>query len=160
LLDTARAWRKLPPFGRIGCTVAITDRRAPEFIDLRLAPAVYRGIGWDDFESGVVVVLTVASVIGTAMALQRSTVAALSLHCLARRFQRASRDRSDEALIIDEIGDLALRFPKLAPDGGDFVWPVPGGHGRWCGHVIETRRDEVVIVARTFLDADTPAMAA
>lgn len=109
-------------------------------------------------EPGLAVMLISASVVGSDMVIAATPVATVGLHCLARRFQRASANRTDEATVLDEIGQLALRFPTIAPDGGEFAYQVPGG--RWCGHVVESCDNHVVVVARTFLDADAPAMAA
>ena len=99
--------------------------------------------------------LFTATVSRSDMLLAAWTVAVASLHAIARRFQRAP---GTDAQVLEEIGQLALRFPTIAPAGGDFVFAVSGG--TWCGHVIESRTDQVIVVARTFLDADAPAMAA
>lgn len=112
LIDAAREWRALPAFGRVYCLVDTSDRRAPVFADLRIEPAEYRGLGWDRSKPGLAVSLIEASVANTAMALCRTTITVVSLHCLARRFQRAMPGRGDEALILDEIGHLALGLPR------------------------------------------------
>jgi hypothetical protein len=155
LLDAARAWRSLPSFGRVRCSVDIANRRRPEFSDVRVRPGVYRGLQWrGDYEPGLAVMLFVASVSGGDMLLAAWTVAVASLHAVARRYQRAP---ATDATVLAEIGELALRFPEIAPAGGEFMLPVPGGV--WCGHVIESRDDQVIVVARTFLD-HAPAIAA
>ena len=150
LVDVERQWRGLPAFGQIRCTVNVGDRRAPTFDCVRLAPAQYTGLDWNGgIEAGVVAVLFCASVRGATMTLRAHTVAAVSLHCLARRFQRGPRCTDDD--VIAEIGVLALKFPTLA-DSGEFEVAVETGC--WIGHVIETADRQVVVSARTFLDAD------
>jgi hypothetical protein len=152
LIDAERSWRGLPAFGRVHCTVDVRDRRAPTFDDVRIVAGEYRGIGWADVEPGLVVVLFCAGVVGTAMALRASTIATFGLHALARRYQRAPRGQTVEPLILAEIGEVALRFPTIAPAGGDFIWPVQGGS--WRGDVIESTAGEVCLTIRTFIDAD------
>jgi hypothetical protein len=157
LTDVQSAWRSLGGMGRVRCSTDITNRRRPEFSDVRIRPGIYRGLEWHgDYEPGLAVMLITASVSGADLVLSAWTIAVASLHAIARRYQRGSG--TTDAKVLEEIGQLALGFPTIAPDGGDFTFPVSGG--LWCGHVVETRNNQVVLAARTFIDADAPALAA
>jgi hypothetical protein len=158
LIDAARDWRQLPPFSRVKCSIDIREARQPMFADVRLSPSAYKGLDWvGDAEPGLAVMLIEAGIANGTMMLVATPVAIVLLHCLARRYQRAPA-RADDATIIVEIGKLTFGYSQLAPGGGDFRFAVPGGE--WRGHIVETKAGNVLLVARTFLDAGSSRLAA
>jgi hypothetical protein len=60
-------------------------------------------------------------VAGRKMAITTSPIASISLHAVARRFQRSRR--TTEETVLQELGRLALRrYPETADAGGEFSW--------------------------------------
>lgn len=82
-------------------------------------------------------------------------IASISLHALARRYQRGF-DTTDSA-ILSELRELALRHAGIVEALGDFA--VAGDGGAWCGEVASTQVAEVVVpvlAIRTFTPAGAP----
>jgi hypothetical protein len=155
LIDARRRWCAIDPTARLcPSSVNISDPRKPEFHDLRAWCSKYRGLDWDaeaGAEDGIAVMSVYAFASHTSMVLHCMPVVVVGLHCLGRRFQRSPTSFATEATVLAEIGELAIRGPD-GMEGGEFAFPVPGGE--WRGHVIESKDNQTVVVARTYIDAD------
>jgi hypothetical protein len=156
LAAAARQWRMLPSLTRVKCRVSIRDRRNPLFCDLRLWAGAYAGIGWDGGpRPALMAMLIEASVMDGAMTISATPALAITEHCLVRRYQRG--ERADDEGVLCEISQLALGYSQIA-HGGEFSFAVAGG--AWAGHLVQTKSNQPLAVARTFFDNAAPALAA
>jgi len=152
LTDAERRWREaVPSFGRLVMVAARQDRRAPVFCELRAMAGKFRFESWPTgYEPGLILVLTLVELQCRALLTRQLNVAVVSLHALARRYQRGQD--TTEAAIFSDLADLApyARTPD-ALGGTAFALPVHGG--AWCGERVVVR-DDLVLAVRTYLDAD------
>lgn len=85
------------------------------------------------------------------MTLNVETLAEFSLHCVARRYERAA-DTTDAAIFAD-MRMLLQRHDRLAAAAEDF--DVAAGEGRWVGNVVRVKSkahgEETILAARTYL---------
>jgi hypothetical protein len=160
LVDARRRWLAIDPIARLyDSVIDISDRRNPSFLDLRVWPSRYKGMGWeeDGYEDGLAVMSLCAFAGGYSMVLNAMPLLVCGLHCLARRYQRSPSSMCDDATILAEIGNLALQFPKMVDTAAEFAFPVAGGS--WRGHVVESKDNHTVVVCRTFIDGAAAPLA-
>jgi hypothetical protein len=154
LIDAERRWRNLvPAFGRLAMEVDGENLRSPCFIELRVVRGVSRRATWPDEgqEPGVLVGWHAVEFDERAMASWFVSLASVSLHALARRYQRGW-DTSDTA-IFAELAVLAHDF-RQAVALPRFAVAVPGG--AWVGEPMNAG-ESMVLAVRTFYDADSGA---
>jgi hypothetical protein len=155
-VETVKAWRThVPETGRLAIESHIGHRSL--FIrELRLSRCRTRNLGWTDaaWEPGIGIMLIACSVQIFSWQFNYFHLAVVSLHALARRFQRGI-DNSDASIMADlrVVADVAA---EIAVTDGAFEIPVPGG--RWTGFVAEmpdaTGSIERVLSIRTFLPTE------
>jgi hypothetical protein len=82
---------------------------------------------------------------------ERSLLADVGLHALARRFQRGWK--ADDGSVLLDLAPLGSSWASTAKAGGEFRVAAPAGEGHWIGTVttVEGRRLPVLMV-RTFVD--------
>jgi hypothetical protein len=155
LARTAAAWsNQVPATGRLDLAVKLTTSSL-RITETRVGPVEFRFDAWDkgDVETAVVVTRTKLAVAAGRFEFDSVPLAAVSLHGLARWFQRAS-DVSDAA-ILTNLRALASYSSETLLDGGEFA--EPAGDGQWVGVVteIEDRGEAVpILVVRTFLPTE------
>jgi hypothetical protein len=153
LADAERHWREtVPSFGRLVMVANRQDRRSPIiFCELRAMAGKFRFTSWPaGYEPGLILVLTLVELQFKALLTRQLNVAAVSLHALARRYQRGSD--TTEAAIFSDLADLAPYARKQDAMGGTaFALPLPGG--AWCGERVMVG-DDLVLAVRTYLDAE------
>lgn len=155
LAGVADQWRrKFPQRGRLDLCIAVDLRRKTLLIDeTRLTASAYRDRLWDRSEIGLILLAVRLDVGPRRYEIGTKTLAHVSLHALARRFQRGS-DVGEDAIKRDL---LALReahpgLTDLANGADVFVQVVDGS---WRGNValMDNSRGgvHVALAVRTFL---------
>ena len=129
--------------------------RAPCFIELRVVCGVFHSAAWPDDgqEPGVLVGWHAVEFDQGSVASRFVSLAAVSLHALARRYQRG-RDTSETSIFADLAG-LADDFRQVVTLPR-FAVAVPGG--TWVGEPMNTG-EATVLAVRTYFDADSGARA-
>jgi hypothetical protein len=156
LVDAERRWRNaVPALGRLAMEVDGENLRAPCFIELRVVCGVFHAATWPDDgqEPGVLVGWHAVEFDQGSVASRFVSLAAVSLHALARRYQRG-RDTSETAIFAD-LARLADNF-RLVVTLPRFAIAVPGG--TWVGEPMNTG-EATVLAVRTYYDADSGARA-
>jgi hypothetical protein len=151
LSRAAAAWRnQVPPAGRLGLAIKLTASRLA-ITEIRVGPVEFRFDAWDEgeAETAIVVTRTVLEMSAGLFRFDYVPLASVSLHALARRFQRAF-DNSDAAIRADL---LALVDPAadVIDRGEDFAIPVTDGS--WLGSVAEVEHlgeQAALMTVRTF----------
>ena len=155
LSGLAHGWRhKLPPLSRLGLEIDLNARRKTIVIrESRLTSSGYRDQGWDEdaTEIGLIINLIQVRVGPSDYEFRFFTLSHISLHALARRFQRGLD--VGEAAILRDLKALGEATLTDGAAGDDFVVPVPGG--RWVGGVQAVRNRGVgpvdtAMIARTY----------
>jgi hypothetical protein len=156
LIDAERRWRNVvPAFGRLAMEVDGESLRSPCFIELRVVCGVSHCATWPDEgqEPGVLVGWHAVEFDEQAIASRFVSLASVSLHALARRYQRGW-DKSDTAI----FADLAV----LAHDFREAVtlprFAVAVSKGAWVGEPMNAG-ESTVLAVRTYYDADSGARA-
>jgi hypothetical protein len=156
LIDAERRWRNVvPAFGRLAMEVDGENLRAPCFIELRVVCGISHCATWPDEgqELGVLVGWHAVEFDEQAVASRLVSLAAVSLHALARRYQRGW-DTSDTAIFAD-LAVLAHDF-RQAVMLPRFAVAVSGG--TWVGEPMNAG-ESTVLAVRTYYDADSGARA-
>lgn len=159
LQQACRAWANLPAFGRLDKPrMIITGRHKLDCAEIRLLPgkATYAHWDTDEPEDFIAAELCMLHVGPNACDLDFQCLAAWSLHCLGRRFQRGSRDVDG---IFADMGDLVRQHASLlaAPDDGSIRRvPCPRG-GQWRAEVDMTNFTDGsaprrVVMTRTYVE--------
>ena len=156
LLDAARAWRALPEFGRLDLTIT-TGKRALCVQELRVSASDFRARDWTVDEPGLSVLGVVLEVAAHRCVFDILSLATVSLHALARRYQRGFA--ITDAAIMHDLHMLAKAHAELgsADAATEFEVVVPGG-GRWVGNLIDVTNTnggnsvDCVAAARTYKD--------
>lgn len=153
-------WRRAPEFGRIG---KLQIRRVPRGLyisELRVADCLHFFDYWDPShrEKGLEVVRITMTAADREFKLDSDPKANLSIHALARRYQRGWGD-SDDAVLAD-IAELATHDELLK----DHKFSLPLQVGSWVGERVLSRtsdgKEYRSLAVRTFLLGETPRMAA
>ena len=157
LIDVERQYRMLPSTGRLTLKVE-RDRKGLLIEEYRCAAGEFRFRAWNsdatDPDIGVVRITLVArhwQPVGFA----GNIICSVSLHALARRFQRGFVT-TDEA-ISSELRQIALRYNEIVESMGDFS--VAGDGGRWVGGVVRTEVEgtwEPTLTLRSFTPFGAP----
>ncbi len=135
LQDAARAWKALPGFGRLDTTVDLT-KRSLQIRELRASASDFRAQGWSTAEPGLSVLGVVLEVAPHRCVFDILSLATVSLHALARRYQRGFS--ITDAAIMHDLHILAKAHAELGDDAAatEFEVAVPSG-GRWVGNLID-----------------------
>jgi hypothetical protein len=134
LRDAARAWRlSLPDVGRLELSIS-NDTRSLMISELRVGASDFRAPDWQlpANEPGVLVQGLQLRVARRQFDFAILPLANVSLHALARRFQRGT---PTEATLMMEMLALGHLATTATIPGAEIVLPVPGG--RWVGTVAE-----------------------
>ena len=147
LAGVARAWREtLPAGGRLALSIEV-KRKTIAIDELRVSAIDFRFLNWStaDFEPGLALILLRLRVSPkTGFELETPILAGVSLHALARRYQRGFVT-TREAVLAD-VAQLSG-----APDGDTWALPIP--NGSWIGVTAQLTagaRTAATPVARTF----------
>ena len=153
LLDAARAWRALPDFGRLDLTVT-TGKRQLHIHELRVSASDFRAADWTVDEPGLSVLGVVLEVAPHRCVFDILSLATVSLHALARRYQRGFA--ITDAAIMHDLHMLAKAHAGLAGGAAtEFEVAVPSG-GRWVGNLLDVTNTkggnsiDCVAAARTY----------
>ena len=157
LIDAERQFRHLPSAGRLTLKVD-RDKSGLLIEEFRAAAGDFRFVSWldgaTDADIGICRVILEAKSWGPVYT-SCDVAVSVSLHALARRFQRGF-DTSDGA-ILSEFQRIALQYVGIAAALGDFA--IAGDGGAWVGEVASTQVGEVVapvLAIRTFTPAGAP----
>jgi hypothetical protein len=158
LIDAERQFQFQVPAGARLTLKVERDRHGLRIEEFRVAAGEFRFCSWEDdaadADPGVVRVVLEATGWG-AVGATANIVASVSLHALARRYQRGF-DTSDAA-ILAELRELAMRHAAIVEAQGDFSMAFDGGS--WVGEVARTEVAQVscpVLAVRTFAPAGAP----
>jgi hypothetical protein len=153
LASAAREWRtKVPAHGRLA--LSIDHKRTRLTIEeTRVSASTFGRTEWEDREPGVAVMHMQIRIAPRLFDAEMTTIAGLSLHALARRFQKAWR--GDDAAIFVDLCALAAAWAELVqrPDGSDFQVRTADG-GVWAGSVANVTtggRAGRILLTRTYL---------
>lgn len=157
--DAARAWpRAISDAFTLG-VAAQRDRWDCTISEVRVSADRYRGTGWDDDATQLCVNLLKYELTTTRerYALCVTPLATVSLHALARRFERGAG--RDDAATLRDLTRLATVAATDADDGAPLPTPreVPVTGGRWAGDRCVARDHETghkhrIIRVSTFLN--------
>jgi hypothetical protein len=155
LQDAERQFRNLPSAGRLTLKID-RDRKGLLIEEIRAASGQFRFCEWADdamdLDVGIVQVSLEAVSWGRIGAFA-NIIVSVSLHALARRYQRGF-DTGDGA-ILAELKALALRHAEIADSMTDFA--VPGDGGSWAGEVCKKADDLLPTLAiRSFIPSGAP----
>ena len=134
------------------------DRHGLRIEEFRAAAGEFRFCSWNsdavDADVGVVRVVLDATA-WQPLSFSGTIVVSVSLHALARRYQRGF-DTTDDA-ILAELRDMALRHAGIVEAWGDFSIACDGGS--WVGEVAKVEIGEgsaPMLAVRTFTQAGAP----
>lgn len=153
LTDAERHWRQgVPGFGRLVLAAERRRGRVPYFCELRAQAGAFRFATWPPgFEPGLLLVLILAEPRPGGVDVRQTPLAAVSLHALARRYQRGGD--CSEAAIFGDLADLAPFAQETGlPPAVRFALPL--AHGCWCGERVQVD-GRMVLAVRTYLGAFT-----
>jgi hypothetical protein len=81
--------------------------------------------------------------------IERSLIADIGVHALARRYQRGW-DIDDRSVVLD-LAPLGTKWASTVKAGGEFRIQAARGDGEWIGEVTTVEgRDLPVLLVRTF----------
>jgi hypothetical protein len=148
LIGLEHVWRGLPGIGRLGFESEITKDRSI-ISDVRLRPVTTADPDWQD--GGAELALSVIDnrfqIGGGKMDFQPITLAVVSLHALARRYQRGFTN--DDGAILHDLRMIALAAPAfVSGKGGDIC--IPAGDGNWFGEGATVGVKVPVLSVRTY----------
>lgn len=141
----AQAWRECSSSGRIRLEQELSTRRLV-IRELRVGAADNRFPGWHDWEDALVVAVTGFRLVRWNFSFDYEMLASISLHCLARRYQRGT-DKSRAAIMAD-IAALATVSPQWVTPGR---FEVRTADGHWAGRASLVQDGVSVLAARTYL---------
>jgi hypothetical protein len=150
LIDASRAWRETLPTGaRLALNATVVGRELA-VDELRVAAIDFRFQSWsaDEFEPALALFHVRLRVAARRCDLEAGIVAAVSIHGLARRYQRGFNTTREA--VLNDVAALAA-VPEVV-DTDERVVVVPGG--RWVGTIatlIHGQRTEKILAARTFI---------
>jgi hypothetical protein len=154
ILAISQVWQTLPAFGLLDQTIH-RDKKSLRIEEHRLVAnkmVVLPGVSIVD-EPGIVVVHGVLDLRPGSAGYQANVIATISLHALARRFQRGYGD--DEQTVLADIGGLVPVADDLIAAGPVPVRVPALSGGRWSGEVAMLRApgdpDCLALMIRTFL---------
>ncbi len=149
LADAERHWRDwMPAAGRLDREARL-DNRSLTIEETRASAANFRADGWGAGreESGLCIVSLMLEAAPGRVRLNHEVLTYISLHALARRFERGAPGAA--------LADLrALGEWCAAPGAAGAEFRVPAGDGWWVGNAAEVERGGEVarmLAVRTFL---------
>ena len=141
-------WQRLPEWGRLKMSTKIRDTSA-QIVETRLIPFRMMMADWAEPELSVAVALFVVDMrLPATLTVSQQILAAVSLHALARRFERGE-DRADRA-VLRSLYPITSAWPEIVRAGGDFEIAALGG-GRWIGTTMHMAGKPILAI-RTFVD--------
>jgi hypothetical protein len=155
ILDFVRYWRERvesDPFHVMWSAKPDRRFRALELTECRLSASVWRDDSWAEpaFENGVSLTKTVLTMGHGTMSSACTPLVVVSMHALARRYERATDPR--QHAVLADLGDC-VRSANWYPNSGDYVIDVAGG--RWLGSSTTARSDHggtvELYAVRTFI---------
>jgi hypothetical protein len=133
LVDAERQFRALPSAGRLSLKIDRT-KTGLRIEELRCAAGKIRFAEWSsgaaDPDIGIMRIALEATSWGPAF-VAGDLIASLSLHALARRFQRGFR--TDDESILSELRSMALCHADIVETPGQFA--IAGDGGTWVGEI-------------------------
>jgi hypothetical protein len=149
-----RLWKLAPaPRNRVSLSIQMRgDVATIEEMFIVSSDLQRPGWGIEEWEPGLVVSSASIRLAPRKVEMVDRDLAALSLHSIARRFQRGANaaDRSDAAVMAD-LSALAGCDPDTMAPGARLVWPA--GRGRWVGETVAVDGKMTALI-RSFFDAD------
>jgi hypothetical protein len=153
LTDVAREWACMPSFGLLDTTIELVlGKRSLHIRQLRAGASDFRATGWKLDEPGISVVGLVLDIAAHRFTFVMPTLVSVSLHCLARRYQRGL-EVSEEAIFAD-LHILAKAHLRLAGGAVGDSFEVEAGGGCWRGCVSDASTNagrDLILSARTFI---------
>lgn len=137
-------WLALGGISRLASFGEVKDGKM-KLAEIRCAGGKMRFHDWDDPEPSISIYSLGVISHPPAFAIERSLIADIGLHALARHFQRASRDDGD---VLRHLLPLVGGYKGAVAAGGDFR--IAAGGGAWIGEVT-TVRGKPVLAVRTFV---------
>ena len=137
LQDAERQWREtLPLRGRVAIETHLDrDEKMLRIAELRARPTMSAGsLDWDDLEPGLFLAAVGLEARPRHFHATHVTLAIVSLHALARRYQRGLA--IEDAAVIHDLQSLAEQHEAMIPadPGSSFSVRCAGG-GVWRGTV-------------------------
>jgi hypothetical protein len=155
IVDFLRYWREQvanDPFHVMWSAKPDRKFRTLEVTECRLSASVWRDDSWAEpaFENGVSLTKTVLTMGHGTLSSAYTPLVVVSMHALARRYERASDAR--QRAVLADLSDC-VRSANWYPHAGDYVIDVDGG--RWLGSCTTAQSDHRATVGlyavRTFL---------
>ena len=153
LLQIEQAWRVIPSLDCSGLSI-VRDRKNMIINDIRLSGAICTNSMWEPgaTKAAIYLIQSTMSLTKLTAAITTSTLAAISLHALARWYER-SRPQSDAGLMQD-LTILAAAAPAVLASGQPtFLIPTPHC-GKWLGSADAMSTGERLCNVRTFSPND------
>jgi hypothetical protein len=148
LNEAARAWRDdVPSFGRLKLEIEAANRRLV-IRELRMGAAHHAEGGWISPEEAIVIFVVGFYIGRQGFKFFQELIAAVSLHALARRFERGI-DNTDAAIRADLIALAGAAVNSAIGPSGQFQISV--ADGAWGGRMHRVNADTVIQSVRTFL---------
>jgi hypothetical protein len=153
IADFTRRWPEVIADRFCLARAASADKNALAITELRLAASHLRNSAWDgqEWENGVSIAKLHFTTADGRLRLTATPIASVSLHALARRYQRSPR--RDDAAVICDLKALARQPPADR---------VTTNTGCWHGRVVASRhevdgepRPLPLLAIRTFIGNDT-----
>jgi hypothetical protein len=162
LLDSAlRSWRTtIPTFGRLGDPRIERKNYALSLAEFRLMTGDLNFDHWADAarEPSIAIELVSIVVSRKQCTLDFETTAILSLHALARRYERSVYRETDD--VLSDLAPIVKASDSLQQHRS---FSIDVGSGCWCGEVVDAdfttsnKPPKRVAAIRTFLGADQAA---
>ena len=155
ILAISQVWQQLPAFGLLDQTIH-RDKKSLRIIEHRLVVnklVTLPNVDHHVDEPGLVVMQNRLDLLPRSAEFQPTAIATISLHALARRFQRGYGD--DEQTVLGDIGGLVPVAADLIAAGPAPVRVPALSGGKWSGEVAMLRApddpDCLALIIRTFL---------
>jgi hypothetical protein len=143
----------LPENGRLALTHVMNKRKGKLIVcDIRVVAGTFRHLDWADesFEESLSLVIIDSRFGPGTVRIKNMAIAAISLHAIARRYQRSFNHRDKS--VLKDLSSLALNANKLLENDGDFRCET--GDGAWIGKRMLAEHHDVpqrILAVRTWL---------
>jgi hypothetical protein len=153
LIDVARKWSCMPVLGLLDSASDLDLRkRMLRISQLRACPSDFRAANWTVGEAGVSVLGLKLDAEPHCFSFIMPSLITVSMHALARRFQRAC-DTTDAA-IFGDLHTLARAHPRLAVGDVGAAFDVAASGGAWHGNItdaVTSAGTDRILSVRTFM---------
>jgi hypothetical protein len=154
------AWRsQVPTAGQLRLTTTHDSKRLC-ITEIRAVPTDFRFLAWPEgaTESCLIILVSALAVSAGHFSFTSALAASVSLHALARRYERGSNNSA--AAIRADLVALMRPVDDVLEGSNDFT--IPAGDGQWVGEATEVDdrgKVKCILAARSFISVDMTASA-